>query len=226
MKLTNHTSRVSVCSIDNDSINTSSNKCLCTFHRIYGHTNTSCNAKTPLFIFTCHWFILGFGNIFICNQTNETILTVDYWQFLNLIFLQNVRSCSKVSLLMSCNKILLGHHIINELIQMTLETKVTIGNNTHEMILLIDYRNTTDMVVCHHTKRILHSTPLADSNRIINHTILSSLHDSYLTCLVFDAHILMNHTDTTFTCNRYRHRALRNGIHSCCNERYIKINVT
>ena len=226
MQLTNHTSRVSVSSINNDSINTSSNKCLCAFHCISSHTNTSSNTKTTLLVLTCHWLILGFGNIFISNQTNEMVLTVDYWQFLNLILLQNLRSCSKISLLMSCYKVLLGHHIVNEFIQMTLKTKVTVGNNTHKMILLIYYRNTTDMVVCQHLKCILHCTTLKDSNRIVNHTILSSLHNSHLACLVFDTHILMNHTDTTFTRNRNRHRTLCNGVHSCCNERHIKINVT
>ena len=79
MKLANHTGRVSVSSINNDSINTSSNKCLCAFHCISSHTNTSSNTKTTLLVLTCHRLILGFGNIFISNQTNETILTVDYW---------------------------------------------------------------------------------------------------------------------------------------------------
>ena len=44
------------------------------------------------------------------------ILTVDYWKFLNLVFLQNLRCCSKISLLMSRNKIILCHHLINEFV--------------------------------------------------------------------------------------------------------------
>ena len=133
------------------------------------------------------------------------ISVVNYWQLLNFIFLKNLGSCNQVCLKMCSYKIFTCHDLINLLVQMTLETKVTVCNNTNQVILVINYRNTTDMLIMHHIKSVLHCTATTDSDRVINHTILSTLNDSDLTSLFLDSHVLVNHTDTTFTGDSNRH---------------------
>ena len=54
---------------------------------------------------------------------------------------------------------------------------------------------------------------------------LSTLHDGYLTCLFFDRHILMDNTDTTFTCNGNCHFRFGNRIHSGRYKRNFQLNV-
>jgi hypothetical protein len=105
----------------------------------------------------------------------------------------------------SGNQVLAGHYLINLLVHVTLETKVTVGHDTNEMILVIHHWNTTDMIVVHHIQRILHCTATTDGDRVINHTILSTLHDSHLTSLLLDGHVLVDDTNTTFAGDSNRH---------------------
>ena len=133
------------------------------------------------------------------------ILVVNYREFLNLILLQDGSSSNQVGLDVSGNQILASHYLINLLVHVALKTKITVGNNTYKMIFIIYHRNTTDMIIMHHIKSILHCTATTDGDRVINHTILSTLHNSNLTSLLLNGHVLVNYTDTTFTSNSYRH---------------------
>ena len=109
---------------------------------------------------------------------------------------------------------------------MTLETKVTVSDDTHKMVFLINHRNATDMIVMHHIQSILDSTPAANGNRIIDHTILSTFDDSYLTSLLLNRHILMDNTDTALTRDGNGHRRLGHRIHSGRDKRNVEFYVT
>ena len=74
------------------------------------------------------------------------------------------------------------------------------------MVFLIYHGNAANMIVVHHIQSILDSATAANGNRIIDHTILSTLDDGYLTSLLLDRHILMDDTDTALTCNGNGHR--------------------
>ena len=133
------------------------------------------------------------------------IILINNRKFFNFILLKYLSSRNKICLLMSGNKILTCHNIINKSIKMTLKTKITVCNNTYKMILTIYNWNTTNMILSHHVKSILNCTTTTNSNRIIDHTILSTLNNRYLTCLFFYRHVLVNNTDTSFTSNSNSH---------------------
>ena len=58
---------------------------------------------------------------------------------------------------------------------MCIRDRITVGNNTYKMIFIIYHRNTTDMIIMHHIKSILHCTATTDGDRVIN---LSLIHIS------------------------------------------------
>ena len=153
------------------------------------------------------------------------VLIVYNGELLNLVLLQNLCSVGKISLLMGSDEIFFRHHLVYEAVHMTLETQVTVGNDTHEMVLAIHNGDTTDMVFCHHPEGITHGLAAADRHRIIDHTILGTLDDSHLARLLIDRHILMYDTDTTFTGDSDSHRRLGDSIHSSCHEGDVKLDV-
>ena len=221
----NHSLRMTMSGINDDSVSTSVYQCLRTVECIYRNTNTSCNTQPSLLVLASHRFVLGFRYVLVCNQSYQVVVFIHHWQFLNLVFLQYLCGGSQISLLMRGHKIFVCHHVINLPIQSTLESQVSIGNDTHQAIILVNHGNTTDVIVAHHVKRIFHGTSHANSYWVVNHTVLSTFHDSHLTCLLFDGHVFMNHANTTFACNGNRHRRLRYRIHSGSNERYVQYDI-
>ena len=65
-----------------------------------------------------------------------------------------------------------------------------------------------------------------NSDGVVDHAVLCTLDDSHLTCLILYRHVLVYDTDTSFTGNGNSHLTLRDGIHSCRNERHVELDVT
>ena len=177
---------MSMCSIDNDSVCTGIYQRLHTNHSISCHTYTSSNTQTALAILASHRFILGLCNILISNQTNQLALIIHYRQLFNLVFLQDLSSSFHIGTLMSRDDIFLAHHFINMLVHIEFETEVTVSYDTDQVVFIIDNWNTANMILSHQIQRILHSRTTFDGNRIKNHTVFGTLHDSHLTSLFFN----------------------------------------
>ena len=90
---------------------------------------------------------------------------------------------------------------------------------------IVHHWNTADVILLHDGKGILHSRATLDGDRVVNHTILSTFHDGHLTRLVFDGHVLVNHTDASLTGNGDGHRSLCDSVHSSCHERNLQLDV-
>ena len=176
------------------------------------HSHSGSNAQTTFAILARHRFILCLGNILIGNQSDELAVGIDYGQLLDFVAQQNVGRTLQVGVV-SGHQPLLGHHLVDTLIHIFLKTKVTIGNNTYQISFIIYHRNTTNLVFSHQSQRISHRRTSLDSYRVINHTVFGTLHNSYLTCLLLNGHILMNNSDTTFTGNGNSHLRFGNRIH-------------
>ena len=182
MKFFNHTLRVTVSSIDNQSINTSLDQSLCTLQGIDSNAYTSSNTQTSISILTSHWLVLSLSDVLVSNQTYQVVFAIYNRKLLNLVL--------------------------------------------YQVVFIVDNRNTTDVVIMHHIKSIFYCATSTDSNRIVNHTIFGTLYDSYLMSLFRNRHIFVDDTDTTFTCDSYRHRSLSNSIHRSCDEWDIQLDVT
>ena len=84
-------------SINNDSINTGFYKCINTLHAISSYANTGSHAQATKRVLASIWFILCFGNVFVCNKTYQLTIGINDRQFFNLVTLQNISSFFKVS---------------------------------------------------------------------------------------------------------------------------------
>ena len=93
------------------------------------------------------------------------------------------------------------------------------------MVVIIHHGNTADMILCHHSQGIGHRTSSANGYGIIDHTVLGTFHDSHLTGLRLNRHVLMNHTDSTLTGNGNSHTALGHRIHRGRYKRHVQCDV-
>lgn len=193
---------------------------------IIRHSHSGSNAQTSFAILARHRFILGLGNILIGNQAYQFIVFIYYRQLLYSMFLQNLRNSLHICSRIGSNDVLFSHHLVDTLIHIFLKTKVTIGNNTNQISFIIYHRNTTDLVFSHQSQCISYRRTSLDSHRVINHTVFSPLHNSYLTCLLLNGHILMNNSDTTFAGNGNSHLRFGNRIHGSSYKRDFQLNVS
>ena len=217
---------MSVSRIDDDSVDTCIYQCLHTVEGIYRHTHTGSHAQTTFLILACHRLILCLSDILVGDQSYQMVVLIHNRQFLDLILLQDLCGRIQIRLQMGSDKILLGHHLINLLVQATLETQVTVGDDSHQIVILVDNRDTTDVIFCHHVKCILHGPSTTDRHRVVYHTILSTLNDGHLAGLSLNGHVLVNHADTTLTSNGNSHSTLCNSIHCCCHKGNIQVDIT
>ena len=216
---------MSVSRVDDNRISTGIHQSLHTVESISRYTYTSGDTQTTFRVFTSHRFILSFRYIFISNEAYQLTFLIYNRQLLNSVFLQDLRNSLHISGRISSDNIFFCHHFVDMLIHISYETKVTVCYNSHQISLIIHYRYTTNSVFRHQCQCIAYSRTSLNGYRIINHTVFSTLHDGYLTCLFFDRHILMDNTDTAFTCNGNCHFRFGNRIHSGRYKRNFQLNV-
>ena len=212
--------------INDDGIGTSLHQSLGALQSVGCHAHSSCNAQTAFLVFAGHGLVLGLGYVFIGDETYQMIILVYHWQLLDLVLLQDLGGSGEVGLLMSCHEILAGHHVIDLPVEPTFKAKIPVRNDTNQPIVVVHDGNAADMIVAHHGQRILYRTAQADGYRIVDHSVLCSLHDGHLTRLRFNGHILVNDSDATFTGYGYGHGRFRNGVHRRRYERDVQVNVT
>ena len=123
------------------------------------------------------------------------------------------------------DKVLACHYLVNLTVDVSLEAQVAVGDDADELVVAVNHRDTADMVLLHYVERILHGLSTHDGYRIVNHTVLSSLYDSHLSCLLLYRHVLVYYADATLTGYCYCHRSLSHGVHSGCDERNLQVNV-
>ena len=126
---------------------------------------------------------------------------------------------------MGCHQIVLRHDLLHGTVETALKAQVAVCHDTHEVLVVVDHGDTSDMILRHDVQSLCHRRSQGDRDRIIDHAVLSTLHDSHLTRLVLDGHILVNNTDTTFTCNGDGHLRLCHSIHGSRHKRHVQLNV-
>ena len=81
------------------------------------------------------------------------------------------------------------------------------------------------MMLLHHRQSISHCGIRRDCHRIVDHSVFSPLHTTDLIALLFNRHILVNHSDTSGSGHCYRHIRLGHGVHRGGNDRGVELNV-
>ena len=211
---------MSVSCIDHDSIRTGIYQCLHAIQRIGSNAHTCSYTQTTFGILTSHRFIFCLCYIFISNKTDQFPIHSDNRQFLDLMFLKNLCCRLQICRLIGSHQSFFGsHNQINMFGHVSFETQISVGNDTYQITFIIHHRNTADFIFSHNSQSIANSRTSLNSNRIVNHTIFSTLYNGNLSCLLLNRHILVNHTDTTFTGNGNSHFRFGNRIHGSRHKR-------
>ena len=126
---------------------------------------------------------------------------------------------------MGGDEVVLRHHFVDGTVETALEAQVAVGDDTHQMLVIVDHGDTTDMILGHDVESLGDGRAKGDGDRIVDHAVLGTLDDSHLTGLVLDRHILVDHADTTFTGDGNSHLALGHGIHGSRDERHVQLDV-
>ena len=218
------TERMAVRRVDDNRVGTGSHQRLGTLHRVGRHAHTSGHAQPTFFVFAGHRLVLRLRNVFVGNQTDEPSFAIDNGQFFYFILLKNLRRSRQIGLLMRRDKVFRGHHLVDQLVEPTLEAQVAVRHDAHQMAVIIDHGNAADVVVGHHIERVLHGATATNRHGVVNHTILGPLHNRHLTRLALNRHILVNHADTAFAGNRYRHCRLGDSVHCRRHKGYIQVD--
>ena len=79
---------MTVSGIDYDGIGTCLNECRHTVQCIDSNAYTCGHAQTALAVLACHGFVLGLGDILVCDKTYQLTVVVHNRQLLNLILLK------------------------------------------------------------------------------------------------------------------------------------------
>ena len=225
LELLNDELAVAVRRVNNDCIHVGLNKSLDAVECVGSDTNASRYAQTTLLVLASHRFVLGLRDVFIGNQTYEFACVVKNRKLLNLVLLQYLCSGLEVCLDMCCNKVLACHHIIYGAVDVLLEAEVTVGDDADQMTLIVNNRNAADVIFRHQFKGCTDAAAALNGDGVVNHTILGTLHDSHLSGLLLDAHVLVNHTDASLAGNGNRHRGFCDCIHRSCHEGNLQFDV-
>ena len=216
---------MTVSRVDDDGIHTSLDEGFHALESVGCDTHTCCHAQTSLGVLAGKRLVLCLGDVLIGDESDELVVGIHHRELLNLVLEEDARCALEVCLLMSDHEVLLGHHVINLLGEVGLEAEVTIGHDADKGVDIVHHWNTADVILLHDGKGILHSRAALDGDRVVNHTVLSTFHDGHLTRLVFDGHVLVNHTDASLTGNGDGHRSLCDSVHSSCHERNLQLDV-
>ena len=211
--------------INDNGVSTRINECLHTVEGVGRHAYTGSHAQTTFLILTGHRLVLGLRNVLIGNQTHEMVVLVHHGQFLDLILLQDLSGRDQVGLLMGGHEMIFRHDLIHRSVELPFEAQVAVGHDTNEAFLFIDHGNTTDMILRHDIQGLGNGRAEGDSHGVIDHTVLSTLDNSHLTCLFLDRHVLVDHADATFAGNGDCHLRLRHGIHRCRHKWHVQLDV-
>ena len=86
----------------------------------------------------------------------------------------------------------------------------------------MDHGGTADIVFLHNLECIAHGGAAAYGHRVVDHTVLGTLYGVYLTGLLGDRHIFVNHADTALTSYGDSHFGFRNSVHGGGNQGHVK----
>ena len=216
---------MTVGSVNHDGICAGSNQCFHAFQSVPCPPDAGSHSESSLGVFASHGFVFGFGDVLIGDESDESSFLVHDGKFLDFVLLKDLCGGVEVCLRGGDHEGFAGHHLVNSLVGSDFKAEVAVGDDAHEVHVVIHDGDASDVVFVHHFQGIAHGFVAFDGHGVINHAVFRTFHDSDLTRLFFNAHVLVNHTDATFTCNGNCHRRFGHGVHGCSHEGNLQVNV-
>ena len=150
------------------------------------------------------------------------VVLVDNRQFLNFMFLKDIFSCREVGEFCCGDEVVFCHHFRDRTICLAFEAEVAVGDDTHEHVVVVHYRDAADMILIHDFESIADESAFLDGHRVDDHAVFSALHLGDFGCLLLNGHVFVEHADAAFLGDSNSHRGLCDGVHTCSNNRDIQ----
>ena len=149
---------------------------------------------------------------------------VNYGQLLDFVFLKYGGRLLKIGRLTGGHEIFLRHYLVDRTVKIALEAQVAVGHDTHQQLVAVYHGYAADMVFLHHGESVAHCATGKYRHRIVNHTVLGTLHGMHLTGLLGNRHILVDNANATLARYRDGKTGLGDGVHGGRHQRYIQCN--
>ena len=169
--------------------------------------------------------VLHLRDILIRDQADELSVLVHYRQLLYLVAQKHIGNVTSVGVGYG-HKVLRGHDLLYAAERVLLETEIAVGDYAYQHHVVIYDRNTSDLVLLHQCKGIAHRTLARNGYRVVNHSVLGTLHLAHLCGLFLDGHVLVNDSYASLPGYGNSHRRLRDRVHSGRNNRNVEADVT
>ena len=195
-----------------------------TIQYITRYTDGSGTQQTTILITGGIGILNSLFNILDGDESTQIAVRIHDGKLFNLMSGQDLLGFFQSSTDGSSYQILLGHHFLDLHIVIRQEAQVTVGDDAHQLALFTD-RHAADAILAHQFIGIKDKMLRREMERIYNNTVLTSLDPIHFFHLLFDAHILMNNTDTAFPGNGNRHIRCGNSIHGSCHDGGVELDI-
>ena len=81
------------------------------------------------------------------------------------------------------------------------------------------------MVLVHDGEGVSHRLISLNRHGVVNHAVLGTLHNGYLSCLVLNRHVLVNDADAALAGNGNCHRGLGHRVHGSGDKGDLQVDV-
>ena len=200
--------------VDDDGVNAGIHKGLSALEGVVCDTHSSCYSQAAVLVFRSIRASFDFDDIFVCDKSDEMIVLVNDRQFLDFMLLKDVLSCGEIGELCCCDEVFFCHHFRNRTVGLALEAEVTVCDDTHEDVVVVDYRDAADMIFVHDFEGIADEGAFFDCHRVDNHAVFSAFHLCDFGSLLLYCHVFVEHADAAFLSDSDSHRGFGYGIHT------------
>ena len=216
---------MTVCRVQNQNVYLCIDQCVCPFQNICGNANSCTAEQTTLFISCRVRELYCLFNVLDGNQALEIAVFINQRQLFNLVLAENLLCFFHACTNRSCDQVVLGHYFGNRCTIISQEPHVPVGDNADQLSSTVYNRNAGNLILAHQLICICNQMIFGQRERIDNNAIFRTLYLIHFICLLFNGHILVNDTDTAFSCNCNCHCCFSDGIHRSSHNRSVQLDI-
>ena len=217
---------MSVGGVDQKDIDAGLDESLCP--RLIARTcaDGSADAETPKCILAGIRLSLGLLEVLDGNHSGEAEIVINDEDALDLMLLHKLLDLLTGGVLLCGDQLVLrGHDLGDRLLHVSDEAGVPSGDDADEEAVMINDRISGIAVLHGKCKNVSESHVGGYSGRSNHHSALEALYAADCLCLLLDAHVLVDESETALLGNGNSHLRARYGIHRSGNHRDVKGNI-
>ncbi len=204
-----------VSGVDNNHIHTRFNQRRYAGFGVSTGSHCSANTQPTLLILASQRIVLGFLDIFYCDEASQLKRIVYHQHFLDTMTVQQVFNLVEARALRGCHQLFLWRHDLgNQGVQTAFKTNITTGHNANQ-IAAVDNRQTRNIVRRGNIHQLTHRSGRRYGDRILHDAALVFFDLAHRSGLLLDTHVLVDNPDAAFLCHGNSQFRTGNGIHRC-----------